>query len=687
MKLKYIIPVLAVVATVSCQKGEDAPNFNDDPSAVRLMATVGGMFTRSNPTDNTKSTAFNIGDRINVTAGAQLAVSYTFDGTKWSPEAGKYLRWDTETMAFTAWYPSTASMTDFTLPTDQSTAENIASADYMTYSGSQTHNGTTALDFALNRKTARVIVTIADFGDQYPVDQQSVSGVKISSGAASYSGSTVSGAVIETTPFATGSGALNSTYTALVIPSSAQASVAFISLVDGQGTTLYVKNIPALEAGKSYAYNVTVGKDNVTITSITVTDWTTSEVIPGGEAIYKCDDWDGTYAKKLTAGTGTKDDPYLIETAEQLALLSTSIYNQSNPTAYSKCCFKLTTDIDLKYKEWIPIGSCLLNGKVSTQSTFVGSFDGDGHTISGLKVTAVTTDEESIAYVGLFGTVGPNYTDQTIPSIQNLIVRDAKIDAGVTGDDNESQGAGILAGQLSLWQLAGGGSHKAKIKNCRVSGTIHQMDGTTTKYVGGLVGHIQGAEVTNCNANVTIDTQNECVGGLLGYALGTNVENSYCKGSIKGTWSIGGFVGGAEKSTSGNMTITNCTTSVEVTASNWNVGGFIGYFSEGTIANCSASGNVTSTANWDNHTYRTGGFVGTNEGTIDGGIYSGRLNYADVTEDAWKYYGGFTGNHKGGTTVGCHFDGSKNSSLDKSGLSWINENIGIGSNDISNTLE
>lgn len=309
MKLKYIIPVLAVVATVSCQKDEDASNFNDDPSAVRLTATVGGMFTRSNPTDDAKSAVFNSGDQIMVSADTQSAVSYTFDGTKWSPEAGTYLRWDTETMAFTAWYPSTASMTDFTLPTDQSNMANIASADYMTYSGSQTHNGTTALDLTLQRKTARVIVKIAAFGEQYTPDQKNVSGVKISSGAASYSGSTVSGAVTQTTPFATGSGALNSTYTALVIPSSEQASENFVSLVDGQGATLYVKGIPALEAGKSYAYDVMVGKDNVTITSISVTDWTTGaaledgdteEVLPAkvGDYYYQ----NGTYSAIYTGG-------------------------------------------------------------------------------------------------------------------------------------------------------------------------------------------------------------------------------------------------------------------------------------------------------------------------------------------------------------------------------------------------
>lgn len=688
-KLLYILP-LALATLVSCQKEE---SFTSGDNAVTINAKIGENMPlgRANTTDDV-ATSWKNSDQIAVNNEGDSYVTYTYSGTSWAAAPGDFLKWSAETMIFNGYHPVTqgTSLTNFTLPIDQSDLAKISAADYMIVenaSKTKPESGY-AVDLNFTRKNARVIIKIAKFNNEF-VGTPIIKNLTITSAHSNYTSGATQGASTTITPYKV----LNEdTYIALVIPYNSTTNVDFINLevtddIDTQ--SLKLSEIPATEPGKSYTYNLTVGKQIIEVNAVTVADWNDTVILPDDEAINKCDDWDGTYATELTAGTGTKDDPYLIQTAEELALLSTIIYNQEGATNYSKCCFKLTTDIDLKYQDWTPIGSGLSEGKVPWYYIFIGSFDGDGHTISGLKVTAVTNDEESIAYVGLFGKVGPDYEDQTIPSIQNLIVRDAKIYAGstVTGNDNVLQGAGILAGQLTLWNLGGGAIHTAKIKNCRVSGTIHQVDGTTTRYVGGLVGHVQGAEVTNCNANVTIDTQNGCVGGLLGYAFGTTVKNSHCKGSIKGGWSIGGFVGGAEKLPSGNMTITDCTTSVEVTASNWNVGGFIGYFLEGTIANCSASGNVISTVNWKNHLYKTGGFVGTNAGLIDKCTYSGALTYADTAEDAWKYYGGFTGNHKGGTTQDCRFDGRKNPSLDKSGLSWMNENIEIGSNDISNTLE
>lgn len=688
-KILYILP-LALAALVSCQKEE---SFTGESDAVTINATIGEGIPlgRANTTDDV-ATSWKNSDQIAVNNEGDSYVTYTYSGTSWAAAPGDFLKWSAETMIFNGYHPVTqgTSLTNFTLPIDQSDLAKISAADYMIVenaSKTKPESGY-AVDLNFTRKNARVIIKIAKFNNEF-VGTPIIKNLTITSAHSNYTSGATQGASTTITPYKVLD---EDTYIALVIPYNSTTNVDFINLevtddIDTQ--SLKFSEIPATEPGKSYTYNLTVGKNKIEINTVTVAEWSGTVILPDGEAINKCDDWDGTYATELTTGAGTKDDPYLIETAEQLALLSTSIYNQEgSATNYSKCCFKLTTDIDLKYKNWIPIGSGLSEGKVPWQKTFYGSFDGDGHIISGLKVTAVTTDEEKIAYIGLFGRIAPYYEDQTIPSVQNLIVRDAKIYAGSTveGDDNVYQGAGILAGDLSLFNFADDVKQTVKIKNCRVSGTIHQVDGTTTKYVGGLLGFIQGGEVTACNANVTIDTQNGCVGGLLGYAFGTTVKNSHCKGSIKGGWSIGGFVGGAEKSTTGNMTITDCTTSVEVTASNWNVGGFIGYFNA-EIVNCSASGNVISTVNWKNHLYKTGGFVGTNAGLIDKCTYSGALTYADTAEDAWKYYGGFTGNHKGGTTQDCRFDGRKNPSLDKSGLSSKNENIEIGSNDISNTLE
>lgn len=308
MKMKNLIAFASVaVALTACSHDEDfTPSWQNDPTAMKVNATVGsGIFSRSNPLgDETQQKAFNDGDEISIAAGTQNAVVYKLTAGTWIPEAG-YLKWETNPMAITAYYPVTdeTSAQAFTLPTEQDTDTKIAAADYMTYSNSKGKPTTGGeLSIEMVRKMARVIVKIAGFNNQYGTTP-TVTDVKIQSGAASYTAGSAAGAVTKVTPYAQNlnEGTAPTTYIALVIPTTAKSTESFITMTVA-GTELTVKGIPAMEAGKSYTYNLTIGKDALTMGTVTVTPWENG-TIEGGQV---------TQILTLTT-TGTLTDAMLTE--------------------------------------------------------------------------------------------------------------------------------------------------------------------------------------------------------------------------------------------------------------------------------------------------------------------------------------------------------------------------------------
>ena len=275
----YIGALLLLMGVTSCQNEEVTIDFGNDTLAVKVEASIGeSIFSRSNPQGSVEEQkVFNTGDQIAISNEGRF-VNYTYDGASWSANIpSEYLKWSSETMTFDAYYPvnATTNMQNFTLPASQSSVKGIAWADYMTVSKELTKNEVDPISLTFERKTARVIVKIASFGDQYTEIQKTVSDVKIVSGAESLSGTTATAV----TPLANGTGAINSTYTALIIPTTAKSSETFITLTDGQSNPLAVTGIPAMEPGKSYTYDLHVGKDAVTVTNVTVADWTTGEII------------------------------------------------------------------------------------------------------------------------------------------------------------------------------------------------------------------------------------------------------------------------------------------------------------------------------------------------------------------------------------------------------------------------
>ena len=271
----YMIALAAmtmILALSSCSESEDLLSaFHSDPNAVRITAQVGKAsangFTRSFPLGDAEAQKkFKDGDMISVQADGQDAVTYQLNNNEWQPQGSKFLKWESETMNFTAYYPSLFNGT-ITQPTEYTSVESLAAADFMSFSGPQTNtNNSNNLTLTMERKMARVVVMIDGFKDQYAganidnVNSLSICGVK----AFKHS---------------------DKKFYALIKPCEAQNSATFLSLDVAEGasktTTEKLTGIPALVAGKSYTYKLTVGKDKVSVSGIYVADWTTGDITGG----------------------------------------------------------------------------------------------------------------------------------------------------------------------------------------------------------------------------------------------------------------------------------------------------------------------------------------------------------------------------------------------------------------------
>lgn len=290
--------ILGLVATAGlflagCTTDSDTQNtWFSDPSAVRISASVGSTFTRSNPTagldEGLKS--FNSGDKIGVTNGG-TSVIYSFDGTDWSPGSNTdYLVWDTKNMSFQCWYPADGknSFDKGYIQADQSDAQKIVNSDYMAAEIKPASiPEDKVLKVELERKTARLTLNISHFNAQF-ADVAKIDHVNIISKASTDASET---STVTINPFpvagdASEIGKVGTTYTALVAPGAIEAQL-YLPSGEAATTPLVVKTC-ALEAGKSYTYNLIVGKDAVTIDDMTVAEWKPGETT-GGEALERPD--------------------------------------------------------------------------------------------------------------------------------------------------------------------------------------------------------------------------------------------------------------------------------------------------------------------------------------------------------------------------------------------------------------
>lgn len=289
---KHIAFAALALSAVACSQDDDfAPSYLNDPDAVRITAQVGtndvtGGFTRSNPLgDATAQVRFNSDDQISVTAGTQAPVTYQLGTDGWNPVGENYLKWEANEMNVTAYYPvgkNNASATTFTVPTEYIAEKSIADADYMTYSGTQSKGDDKAINLVMERKMVRIVIDKISFNDQFATGY-SVTDIKVHANTTGYADGEPVVGDIEVAAYKH----TDNAFYALLAPTTFDADAAFLTVTVSNGTTphtLTVKGIPATTTGNSYSFALTVGKDVATVSAVSVTDWTSSEVIPSGEA-------------------------------------------------------------------------------------------------------------------------------------------------------------------------------------------------------------------------------------------------------------------------------------------------------------------------------------------------------------------------------------------------------------------
>ena len=289
MKYQKILGLVATAGLLLAGCATDSDNSNtwlSDPNAVHVSASVGSIFTRSNPTasDEAGQKSFNTGDVMGVSNNG-ISLTYTYnEGTNdWQPgNASDYLVWDASNLEFQCWYPAdgTNTFNKGYIKEDQSNETEIAKSDYMTAEVTNLTEipGNRQLNVALERKTARLILNIQSFNDQFDANTTKVNHIRIASKASTDASET---STIDIKPLQSGEGGKGTTYTALVIPGEVEGKLYFTTDEDTEAP-LVVKT-GTLEAGKSYTYNLIVGKNKVTIGNVTVAEWGTDK-IDGGKA-------------------------------------------------------------------------------------------------------------------------------------------------------------------------------------------------------------------------------------------------------------------------------------------------------------------------------------------------------------------------------------------------------------------
>ena len=323
--------------------------------------------------------------------------------------------------------------------------------------------------------------------------------------------------------------ASGNTYEALTAPQTVAAGKPFVRVELGGGTFYFrPQNNVVLEAGNRYTYTVKVNATGLTLEGCTIGSWTDG----GGES----------GAAEDLGYSIQNDGSYTVYNANGLM-------NVAELVNGGKTDINITLDknIDLTGKDWTPIGT-------DYDNAYTGTFDGGGHTITGLTVT--TNDQ----YAGLFGYLGKFGKFCTV---KNVVMDGIQITC------NHRLGyAGGVAG------FSGG-----TIENCSVSGSV-----SGTVYVGGVVGAQWFGSTTGCSSSAT----------------------------VKGTTCVGSLVGQAHR----GATLTACYATGNVTLEidpirNTAAGGLVGTNAGSSILACYAIGNVTSTGSITSNAH-IGGFLGTN---------------------------------------------------------------------------
>ena len=223
----------------------------------------------------------------------------------------------------------------------------------------------------------------------------------------------------------------------------------------------------------------------------------------------------------FASGTGTEEDPYLIQTTKQLKAFAASVTPKVD---YTDKFVRLGADLDLSGENWEPVGG--------SYARFNGTFDGAGKTISGLtegKPEAPRSLDSESAYIGLFGWLN-----------EKAVIRDLTLDqVAIYTTSAGTAYVGGIAGRMSGSETEGD-YHGVIVDGCAVKGTISHATDKGTTFVGGVSGHVFKGAIINTMTDVAISCTERSgelaeVGGVAGLLNRGVIANCYALGNVTGS--------------------------------------------------------------------------------------------------------------------------------------------------------
>ena len=539
---KPITKIIAGVLSVVMVFGVLMLVSHTEAQAISLNAIDTGFY---NVSYDGRETIFGVGSQIRVEnklRTSKNSATYTLTEEGWKT-TDAFVWNGASKNEFEAWYPFNASYTEFTIPIDQSSDQLLGAADWMTASSGKIDKPENhTLNLYFTHQLSKVTVNITEWNSEFDGSEKIIDDLKIySKGTALTATYGDSGATITATDGETGITPLESdtSYTAIVAPAKYANTDKFLTFTAcGQEMTVLATppslNEEGLQAGLHYRFDLEVGKDGVTLSSVTVSDWANGGTIDGGVA---------------TEGVATLNAAgyYEIGNAAQLFWFAQQVNVEGNKEIKGA----LTADIDLKYKPWTPIGA------MGEENSFRGVFDGQNYTIRGLNV------EGSKNGVGFFGEVRTGTVKNF--TIYGEVVVNTEVDCvggvigsicGVNGETDLERNGAIIQNITSyvnvtanahgvgmIGGFVGYADHQSLIEKCSWYGTFDAGIYRVDSGAGGFIGKIQEntGEVTirNCAAYGTIKTD---------YA-----KNSF---NSKPTIYMGGFL--SFSNTGAKTTLENC---------------------------------------------------------------------------------------------------------------------------------
>ena len=530
MKTKILALAALVLSLAACTQDELADNNRLPEGEYPVLIRATGLSVEATPQAAPSTRATVDGDWQGVTSVAlklgdavkeyTVTASTDFKSATLSRENDPHYWTSRDPITVSAWWPfNNANITQMPavkVAEDQSKLADFQNSDFISAENRKVEFNTPTLEFT--HRTARVTIELKP-GTGFT----SVAGATVS--LVSLSADNGNPTAIKTY------NASGNTYEALTAPQTVAAGKPFVKVELGGGTFYFrPQNNVVLEAGSRYKYTVKVNTTGLTLEGCTIGSWADG----GGES---------GAAEDLGYIYDSNTKTYTVYNADGLMNIAELVNGGKTDINIT-----LTADIDLTGKNWTPIGT-------DYDNSYKGTFDGGGHTITGLTFT--TNDE----YVGLFGWLNRAGT------VKNVVMEGIQI----TSNHGSSQAGGVV------------GFSRGTIENCSVSGSV-----SGTVYVGGVVGVQIGGSITGCSSSAT----------------------------VKGMVDVGGVAG--QTNSSATLTACYATGNVTIEiAPKKNIagGGLVGMNAGSSLLACYATGNVTSTGSSTGKVH-IGGFLGNNYTTV-----------------------------------------------------------------------